>query len=154
VKGYLERLFPVVMNRLPGCEIVEHNIQRDHVHVVMIIPPKYAGADVLQRIKGFSSMKMRRRFEWLKKVYWKEKGVVWSPGYFISTVRVDEKTVIEYVKWQEKQDSWQAQSEFKDIFYLISEDLSSKTALNYIQDILIKRLKMAKKIFGEVFLTF
>ena len=81
--------------------------------MVMIIPPKYAASDVLQRIKGFSSMKMRRKFEWLKEVYWKEKGVVWSPGYFISTVGLDEKTIIEYVKWQGKQDLGQAQLEFK-----------------------------------------
>jgi REP element-mobilizing transposase RayT len=27
---------------MPGCEIVEHNILADHIHMVIVIPPKYA----------------------------------------------------------------------------------------------------------------
>ena len=42
----------VGMEMLPGCEILEKNIQADHIHVVMIIPPKYAVSDVMGRIKG------------------------------------------------------------------------------------------------------
>ena len=34
---------------------------------------------------------------WLGKVYWKER-VVWSPGYFVSTVGLNEKQIIEYVR--------------------------------------------------------
>ena len=44
---------------------------------------------------------------WLEEVYWKEQ-VVWSPGYFVSTVGLDEKQIIEYVRWQGGQDSGQA----------------------------------------------
>lgn len=113
VAGYLRILFPNVMRSLPGCEIVEYNIQVDHVHMVTIIPPKYAASEVVQRIKGVTSRKMRIKFAWLKKVYWREKGVVWSPGYFISTVGIDEETIIKYVRWQEKVDLGQAQLEFK-----------------------------------------
>ena len=47
---------------------------------------------------------------WLEKVYWKEQ-VVWSPGYFVSTVGLDEKQITEYVKWQAHQDSGQAKLE-------------------------------------------
>jgi len=43
----------------------------------------------------------------LSKVYWKEQ-VVWSPGFFISTVGINEKQIIQYVKWQQNQDSGQA----------------------------------------------
>ena len=113
VKGSLRILFPKVMRSLPGCEIVEYNMQVDHIHMVMIIPPKYAGSDVVQRIKGVTARRLRLKFEWLKKVYWREKGVVWSPGYFISTVGIDEETIIKYVKWQEEMDLGQAKLEFK-----------------------------------------
>jgi len=44
---------------------------------------------------------------WLEEVYWKER-VAWSPGYFVSTVGLDEKQITEYVKWQRDQDSGQA----------------------------------------------
>ena len=113
VKGYLNRLFPKVMRSMPGCEIVEYNIQVDHIHMVMIIPPKYSVSDVIKRIKGVTARRLREKMEWLKKVYWSEKGVLWSPGYFVSTVGIDEKKIIEYVRWQERQDSGQAQLEFK-----------------------------------------
>ena len=41
------------------------------------------------------------------KVDWKER-VLWSPGYFVSTVGLDEKQITEYVRWQSHQDSGQA----------------------------------------------
>ena len=76
VKGYLEKLFPKVLESLPGCEILEKNIVIDHIHMVMIIPPKYAVSDTIGRIKQFTSSKLREKFSWIKQVYWKER-VVW-----------------------------------------------------------------------------
>ena len=111
VKGYLVRLFPKVLKTMPGCEIVEKNIRVDHLHLVIIIPPRYAVSDVVGRIKGITSKHLRKKFNWLKKVYWKEN-IVWSPGYFVSTVGVDEGKILKYVRWQERQDSGQAELEF------------------------------------------
>jgi len=107
VKGYLSKLFPKVMREMPGCEIVEVNIQPEHVHMLMVIPPKYAVSDVIGEIKQYTASKIRIKFAWLERVYWKEN-VVWSPGYFVSTVGLDEKKIREYVKWQGDQDSGQA----------------------------------------------
>jgi putative transposase len=92
---------------MPGCEIVEQNIQVDHIHILMVIPPKYAVSEVVGQMKQYTSSQLREKFAWLKDVYWKEE-VVWSPGYFVSTVGLDEEQVTEYVKWQEHQDSGQA----------------------------------------------
>ncbi len=47
---------------------------------------------------------------WKRIPNWKEN-VVWSPGYFVSTVGVEEARILAYVKWQERQDSGQAQLE-------------------------------------------
>jgi len=44
--------------------------------------------------------------KWLGKVYWKEN-IVWSPGYFISSVGMDEKIIRKYVEHQGQQDSGQ-----------------------------------------------
>jgi putative transposase len=77
VKGYIEILFPKVMRRMPGCEIVEQNIQVDHIHILMVIPPKYAVSDVVGEMKQYTASKLWEKFSWLGKVYWKEK-VVWS----------------------------------------------------------------------------
>ena len=111
VKGYLKKVIPKVIAEMPGCEVIEYNIQVDHIHMVIVIPPKYAVSDVVKRLKGVTAKKLREKLDWLKKVYWKE-GVVWSPGYFVSTIGLNEKVIIEYVKWQERQDSGQAKLAF------------------------------------------
>ncbi len=75
--------------------------------MVMVIPPKYAVSDVVGRMKGMTASRLRKRFAWLGKLYWKEN-VVWSTGYFVSTIGMDEDRVMNYVRWQERQDSGQA----------------------------------------------
>jgi len=82
--------------------------ERDHVHLVIVIPPKYGASDVVAKLKGESASLLRKKFPWLEKVYWKEN-LVWSPGFFLSTVGVNEKVIKQYVRWQGKQDSGQAQ---------------------------------------------
>jgi len=79
--------------------------------MIMIIPPKYSVSDVVGRIKGMTAGRLRKKFSWLSKVYWKEN-VVWSPGYFVSTVGVDEARILKYVEWQRTQDLGQAKLEF------------------------------------------
>ncbi|MBN2238592.1 MAG: IS200/IS605 family transposase [Dehalococcoidales bacterium] len=110
VKGYLGRLFPKVMEGLPGCEIIKYNIQVDHIHMVMVIPPKYAVSTVVGVIKGKTSSELRKKFKWLEKRYWKEN-IVWSPGYFVSTVGIEEEKILKYVEYQGRQDSGQAKLE-------------------------------------------
>ena len=110
-QGYLRRLFPKVMRSLPGCEIVEYRMQRDHIHMVMIIPPRYAVYDVVGKLKGMTASRLRKKFSWLGKVYWKEY-VVWSPGYFVSTVGIDEDKILKYLTRQQNQDLGQAKLDF------------------------------------------
>jgi putative transposase len=73
----------------------------------MIIPPKYAVSEVVGTRKGRTASLLLKKFDWLSKVYWKER-VVWSPGYFVSTIGMDEEVILKYVRWQERQDSGQA----------------------------------------------
>ena len=108
--GYLRKLFPKIMRSLPGCEVIEYNIQIDHIHMVMIIPPSYKVSEVVGRIKCQTDSKLREKFSWLSKVYWKEN-IVWSPGYFVSTIGLDEKSILKYVKFQQTQDLGQAKLE-------------------------------------------
>jgi putative transposase len=110
VRGYLHKLFPKVLKQIPGCEIVKMNMQVDHIHLLIIIPPKYAVSEVMGIIKGMTSSHLRKKFEWLGKVYWKDN-IVWSPGYFVATVGIDEDKILKYVEWQGRQDSGQAKLE-------------------------------------------
>jgi putative transposase len=69
VATYLGAVFPKATKIYPGVEIVTHNVQADHVHMVMIIPPKYACADVLGRTKQITASLLRKKFMWLDDVY-------------------------------------------------------------------------------------
>jgi putative transposase len=111
VLGYLRKLFPKVVMSMPGCEIVNLIMKDDHIHMVMIIPSRYVVGEVVGKLKGMTASELRKMFSWLGKVYWKEN-VVWSPGYFVSTVGIDEGRVLKYLKWQEVQDLGQAKFEF------------------------------------------
>jgi len=91
---------------MPGVEIETIGFDEDHLHMVMIIPPKYSISHVMGKLKGQSSSRMRKKFKWLSKVYWLEN-VTWSPGYFVSSVGVDEETIKRYVEYQGRQDSGQ-----------------------------------------------
>jgi putative transposase len=78
--------------------------------MVMIIPPKYAVSDVVGKMKGMTSSELRKKFGWLKHRYWRDN-VVWSPGFFVSTVGLEEKDILAYVEHQGRQDSGQAKLE-------------------------------------------
>ena len=113
VKGYLVKLFPKLLEEMPGVEFIEQNIQVDHIHTVMIIPPKYAVSAVIGQLKSGTAGKLREKFPWLTKVYWKEPRILWSPGYFVSTVGLDEQQIIKYVRWQQSQDLGQLKLNFR-----------------------------------------
>ena len=104
VVEYLKKVLPKLLRSMPGVSIETIGFDNDHVHMVMVIPPKYSIAEVMGRLKGQSSHHMRKTFAWLSKVYWKEN-IVWSPGYFVSSVGVDENIIRRYVEYQGQKDS-------------------------------------------------
>ena len=104
--AYLRKLFPKLLRSMPGVQIKTIGFGSDHLHMVMEIPPKYSIAAVLGQLKSQSSSQLRKVFSWLSKVYWKEN-IVWSPGYFVSSVGLDEQTIRVYVEHQARQDSGQ-----------------------------------------------
>jgi putative transposase len=93
---------------MPGVKLETIGFDKDHLHLVMSIPPRYSIALIMGKLKSQSSSQIRKSFPWLAKVYWNEN-LVWSPGYFVSSVGVDEETIIKYVKLQGRQDSGQLQ---------------------------------------------
>ena len=61
LRGYLRKLFSKISRSLPGCEIIEYNIQVDHIHMIMIIPPKYSVSDVIGQIKSQSASRLEEK---------------------------------------------------------------------------------------------
>lgn len=106
IEETLRRLLPHLVRSMPGASVETIGFDGDHLHMVMVIPPKYAIADVMGKLKSQSASHLRDKFPWLEKVYWKEN-IVWSPGYFVSSVGVNEQVIQNYVKNQGQRDSGQ-----------------------------------------------
>ena len=89
----------------PDVEVEQFSVQADHVHLVVVIPPKYAVSAIVGKIKANTSREIRARFPWVKKLYWRNE--FWSDGFFSSTVGIDEAVIKRYVEFQEKVDKGQ-----------------------------------------------
>ena len=97
VKAHLLKLFYKLCEQKDGLEIIEINIQPDHIHIIISIPPKYAVSEIMGFLKGKTALKMFDKFPHLRKKYWGQH--FWSRGYCVSSVGLDEERIRKYVKW-------------------------------------------------------
>ena len=94
----------------PEIEYKEINQDEDHIHILISIPPKMSVGSVVRKMKSNTAREVKKRFKFLKKVYWGTESI-WSKGYFVSTVGIDEKIIKRYIEFQGKEDSGQAKLE-------------------------------------------
>ena len=111
VGEYLKKLVLEISKSHPDIEILEVNTDLDHVHFLVSIPPKYAVSEVVGKIKANTGRKMRKKFKFLDQVY-RGVEVIWSIGYFVSTVGINETVIRNYIENQSQEDSGQAKLEF------------------------------------------
>ena len=115
VKGVAEYLLiklDEVRKQYPEIEYVERNVQPDHVHLVVSFPPRHSIAKVVQLLKANTSRALSEKFTFLRQRY-HGAGGIWSVGYFVSTVGVDEERIKRYVRYQEKEDLGQTKFAFE-----------------------------------------
>ena len=111
VKEYTEKILSHVPELDPDIEVIKVNVQEDHIHMVVVIPPRYAVARVMQYIKSQSAKALKVKFPFLNKVYFSREGI-WSRGYCVSSIGLNEKEILAYVEHQEKEDKGQLQLTF------------------------------------------
>ena len=83
-------------------EVLELKVQPDHIHLVVSIPPKYAVSGFMGYLKGKLALRLFQQYEHLGRRYWGRH--LWSRGYCVSTVGLDEEQIRKYVKWQQKRE--------------------------------------------------
>jgi putative transposase len=95
-----------------GCSVVELNVQLDHVHLLVKVPPKRSISKLVGTAKGKSALRVFTRFPYLRqKPYWGNH--FWAKGYCVDTVGVDSEMIRKYVKYQEKQERLQQEINFR-----------------------------------------
>ena len=82
--------------------IEEGHLMRDHVHMLVSIPPKYSVSQVVGYLKGKSAIHIARTFMGKPRNFTGES--FWARGYFVSTVGRDEEQIREYIKKQDQED--------------------------------------------------
>lgn len=83
-------------------EIIEANACKDHIHMLVKIPPKIAVADFMGYLKGKSSLMIFDQHANLKYKYGNRH--FWCRGYYVDTVGRNEKVIQEYIKGQLEED--------------------------------------------------
>lgn len=77
----------------------EFNSDKDHVHMFVSIPPSMSVGEFIRIYKTNSARNIKKQFEFLKQVYWGTDSL-WSEGYFVSTVGINEHIIRKYVRNQ------------------------------------------------------
>jgi len=75
VKSYLKIKLQEIRSYYPDWQYIEIGIKQDHVHLYLVIPPKYAVSKVVETLKSNTSKGLKIKFAFLKKVYWDKKGI-------------------------------------------------------------------------------
>ena len=83
-----------------GIEIIERTMMKDHVHLLLEIPPKYSVSQIMGYLKGKSALEIFDKHANLKYKYGNRH--FWAEGYYVSTVGINESTVKKYIQDQEK----------------------------------------------------
>ena len=97
LKGDVEDRLKQILQKICddyGYKIKALEVMSDHIHIYVDVPQMVAPCDVVRTLKSISAIEMIKSFPELKQFY-ARCGVLWSRGYFISTVgHICEATVI------------------------------------------------------------
>lgn len=91
---------PALQRRLQNSPLDDGlTINRDHVHMLVSIPPNLSVSRAVQHLKGRSSHKLLSEFGILRKRYWGQD--LWGRGYWVATSgNVTDAMWVEYIKNQ------------------------------------------------------
>ena len=82
-------------------QIIRGHVSRDHVHLMISVPPYISVSEMMKRIKGRTSRKLLDEYKGLKKAFWGQH--LWARGYFAATTgNVTDEVIIKYIEEQSK----------------------------------------------------
>ena len=95
-----------------GVEILEAEACKDHIHMLISIPPKYSVAQIMGYLKGKSSLMIFEKYANLKYKYGNRH--FWCRGYYVDTVGRNKKVIEQYIRNQLRQDYDEEQLSIKE----------------------------------------
>jgi putative transposase len=104
--AYLEKKLAEITEHYPLIKFGAVNHDKDHLHLMVSIPPTMSVGIVIGLIKQNTARGLKQKFPFLKQVYWGTESV-WSEGYFVSTVGISEAAIRAYIAEQGEKDTGQ-----------------------------------------------
>ena len=95
-----------------GVEIIEAELCKDHVHMLISIPPKYSVSQIMGYLKGKSSLMIFDRHASMKYKYGNRH--FWARGYYVDPVGRNKKQIQEYIRNQLQEDQIEDQISLKE----------------------------------------
>lgn len=90
-----------VYSNMKNCRVVELNVQVDHVHLVVRLPPSLSISSYMGFVKGRTAIRLFNKFPYLrKKKLWGNH--FWQRGYFVDSVGMNEEIIRRYVRHQDR----------------------------------------------------
>ena len=87
---------------LKNVELIERELCRDHVHLLVSIPPSLSVSQFVGYLKGKSSLMIFDRHANLKYKYGNRH--FWCRGYYVDTVGRNKEKIAEYIRNQLQED--------------------------------------------------
>ena len=95
-----------------GVEIIEAEACKDHIHMLVSIPPKYSVSQIMGYLKGKSSLMIYEKYANMKYKYGNRH--FWCRGYCVSTVGLNKRAVEQYIRNQLQEDYENDQMSIKE----------------------------------------
>ena len=93
-------------------EILEAEACKDHIHMLVSIPPKYSVSQIMGYLKGKSSLMIFEKYANMKYKYGNRH--FWCRGYYVDTVGKNRKRIAEYIRNQLHEDITTDQMSIKE----------------------------------------
>ena len=100
------------LSEYKGVEIMEAEACKDHIHMLVNIPPKYSVSQVMGYLKGKSSLMILEKYANMKYKYGNRH--FWCRGYYVSTVGRNRRAIEEYIRNQLQEDKTDEQLSIKE----------------------------------------
>jgi len=108
--AYFDIKLAELTSHYPLIKFVKVNHDQDHLHLLVSIPPTMTVGKAVGLVKQNTSRELKQKFPFLKEVYW-GTDAIWSEGYFVATVGINEAVIQKYIEEQGKKDAGQAKLE-------------------------------------------
>ena len=85
-------------------DIIRGHLSRDHVHLLVSVPPYLSVSKLMQHIKGKSSRKLLSESSRIRKQFWGRH--MWARGYFVCTTgNVTDEMIAQYIEKQDLEEN-------------------------------------------------